>query len=341
MHRRRHAVRLALLVCTVALASCGSSSPKLSVGTAASTTARSVQNVTLVLDWTPNTNHSGIYLAKANGLYAAAGLDVTIIEPGEAGGLGQLAAGNAQFAITAAESLLPAVAQGTDIVSVAAIIQHNTSLLIVPTDRGVASPKDLAGKTYGGFGGPLEKALVEKIVSCDGGDASKVKYVEVGNVDYKIGLQRKDYDAAWVFEGWDVIRLRDLEGVALTTIAFHPSCVPDWYTPLIATTHKLIDDQPALVRSFMAATAKGYELARSDAPGAATALLLAAPELDKTLVMKSAAYLASRYADAGQPWGRQDAKVWADFAAFLQDAALLDRPVDTAKVFTNDFLPPS
>jgi ABC-type nitrate/sulfonate/bicarbonate transport system substrate-binding protein len=301
--------------------------------------------VTLVLDWTPNTNHSGFYLAKANGYYTDNGLDVTIIEPGADGGLAQLAAGNAQFVVSVAESLLPARLAGVKVVSVASIIQHNTSSLIVPAGRGITRPKDLEGKTYGGFGGPLEKALIDKMVTCDGGDPTKVKYVEIGNVDYKIGLERKDYDAVWVFDGWDSIRLAEIDGVALVSMPFYATsgatagCIPDWYTPLLATSESMITDKPDMVRAFVTATAKGFELARTDAPAAASALLKGAPELDKVLVGKSAAYLATRYADAGATWGVQDPEVWSAFSKFLSDNKILASPVDTATVFTNDFLP--
>jgi ABC-type nitrate/sulfonate/bicarbonate transport system substrate-binding protein len=301
--------------------------------------------VTLVLDWTPNTNHSGFYLAKENGFYKDNGLDVTIIEPGADGGLAQLAAGNAQFAVSVAESLLPARSAGAKVVSVASIIQHNTSSLIVPADRGINRPKDLEGKTYGGFGGPLEKALIDKLVTCDGGDPTKVKYVEIGNVDYKIGLERKDYDAVWVFDGWDSIRLSEIDGMPLVSMPFfsttgsNAGCIPDWYTPLLATSESMIADKPEMVRSFVTATAKGFEFARTDAPAAAAALLKGAPELDKALVGKSSAYLATRYADAGSKWGVQDPAVWSAFSKFLSDAKILESPVDTSTVFSNEFLP--
>ena len=312
---------------------------------AATATNRKLTPVTLVLDWTPNTNHSGFYLAKEKGYYKSNGLEVTIIEPGADGGLAQLAAGNAQFAVSVAESLLPARAAGAKVVSVASIIQHNTSSLIVPKDRNITRPRELEGKTYGGFGGPLEKALIDKLVTCDGGDPTKVKYVEIGNVDYKIGLERKDYDAVWVFDGWDALRLSEIDHLPLVSMPFFAtagvtaSCIPDWYTPLLATSESMIADKPELVRSFIGATAKGFELARTDAPAAASALLKGAPELDRALVEKSAVYLATRYADAGTKWGVQDPAVWSLFSKFLSDAKILDSPVDTLTVFSNEFLP--
>jgi len=315
-------------------AACGSDKPAEGAAT----------KVTVVLDWTPNTNHAGLYLAESEGLYRAAGLDVTIIEPDENGGLPMLAAGQADFAVSVAESLLPARAEGADVVSVGAILAHNTSSLVIPADRNVKRPRDLEGKIYGGYGGELEKALVDTLVACDGGDPAKVRFVEVGNVDYSVGFDQKQFDAVWVFDGWDVIRMRDLEGRAVTTLPFRASpgttsCIPDWYTPLIATTGARIKADPALIKAFMKATAAGYEKARTDPAAAAAALMVAAPELDKELVSRSATYLASEYGDQGRAWGGQDPAVWTAFATFLQDKGLLGADVDAAEAFTNDYLP--
>jgi ABC-type nitrate/sulfonate/bicarbonate transport system substrate-binding protein len=344
---RRAAARMAtaLLAALVLVATgCGGDDDG---GSSSSSGSAATQKVTLMLDWTPNTNHSGFYVAKEKGWYKDAGIDLDIVEPSQDGGLPQLAAGNVQFAVTVAEQLIPARAEGVKATSIATIIQHNTSSLVAPADRGITRPRDLEGKTYGGFGGQLEQALIDSMVRCDGGDPSKVKSVEVGNVDYKVGLDRKDYDFVWLFDGWDVIRLRDLDGMALTTLPFHggtgpgANCIPDWYTPILAASDDLIAKDPDLVRRFTSATAKGFELARTDPDAASAALLAAVPESDKQLVPLSAKYLADRYADPGSPWGRQDPAIWSGFEEFLRTSGLTTAEVDTSTIFTNEFLPSS
>ena len=137
-------------------------------------------SVTFMLDWTPNTNHAGIYIAKAKGWYEDAGLDVEIVEPG-AGGVDQtVAAGAAHFGISVQENVIPAREQGLPVVAIAAVIEHNTSSLIALGDEGIEGPGDLAGKTYGGWGGALETALISKLVECGGGDPSTVEYAVIG-----------------------------------------------------------------------------------------------------------------------------------------------------------------
>ena len=122
-----------------------------------------VDRLTVVLDWTPNTNHSGVYLARAKGWYRDAGLDVKVIEPGDAGALQLLAGGKADVAFSTQEEIIPARAKGVPVVAIGAVVQHNTSSLLSLASGGIAGPADLPGHTYGGYGGPLETALRTEI----------------------------------------------------------------------------------------------------------------------------------------------------------------------------------
>ncbi len=338
MRRARPLPTLLAMLLAAALAAAGCSSP--AAQPAAGASSRSLKTVTLVLDWTPNTNHSGIYLARANGWYRQAGLNVKIIEPGASGSLQPLAAGRADFAVSVAEDVLPARAQGLPVVSLGAVLGHNTSSLLSLAASGIRRPRDLQGKTYGGYGGQLERALVSSLVRCDGGDPRKVKFVSVGDADYRVGLTRHFYDFVWIFDGWDKIRMATIDRLPVTTIPFaaHTGCIPDWYTPLIATNTALVGQDPRTVRAFMAATARGYREAMAHPDRAAAALLHAAPELDHRLVGLSASYLATRYAATAAAWGHQDRLTWQRFADFLHRAGLI-KTVDVGAAYTNDFLP--
>ena len=246
--------------------------------------------VTLMLDYTPNTNHAGIYLAKEKGWYRDAGLEVDIVEPASGGVEQAVAADRAQFGISFQENVIPARAQGIPIVSVAAIIQHNSSSLFSLTKDNIKRPKDLEGKTYGGFDGPLEAALVKSLVACDGGNPDKVKFVNIGAVDFLVGMEQDAFDFAWIFDSWDGVRTKEVEKKSVNTIPFaeHFDCIPDWYTPVMITSEKLIKEKPELVRKFMEATSKGYDEAISNPSAASAALLKGAPETDKALAEASA-----------------------------------------------------
>ncbi len=297
--------------------------------------------VTVVLDWSPNTNHSGLYLARDRGYFADAGIDLTILEPGDTSGLQLVAAGKADFAYSVAEGLVPARQQGADVVSVATVMPHNTSSLISLASSGITRPRDLAGHSYGSYGSELEEALLRTLVECDGGDPDAVTFTPLASDDFRIGLEEHQFDAAWVFDGWETIQLRDVDGLDVATIPFidHTDSIPDWYTPLVATSQRRLDDHPELVRDFLGALAHGYEDAIADPGAAVDALHAAAPEVDEQLLTASAQWLAPRYADDPAHWGVQQAKVWDDFVAFLQDHDLADADFDTDAAWTDDYLP--
>jgi len=340
MTRRPLVLAAAAALALASLAACSSDSS--SDGGGGDGGSKDLRSFDVVLDWTPNTNHACMYLAQANGWYEDAGLDVSFIEPGEAGSLQALASGKAEVAVSVQEELIPARAAGLPVQSVAAIIQHNTSSLVSLAEDGIERPRDLEGKTYGGYGGQLEQALLEKLVSCDGGDPSKVRSVDVGDADYRIGLERDQYDAVWIFDGWDGIRLQQA-GVDTSTIPFidHDECIPDWYTPLLATSEQVETDRADDLEAFMAATARGYQAAMEDPAAASKALLDQADDLDPDLVEASAEYLSTRYAEDPAAWGQQEAAIWDDFSAFLLEAGLIEQPIDVDAAWTNDYLPSS
>lgn len=342
MHRTPRLLRRALaLFAVVALVAAASACSSSGSQDASSDGGGDLRDVTLMLNWTPNAQHAGIYAADELGYYEEAGIDLEIVEPAETGVEPVVASGEAEFGIAQAESLLPARAAGIPVVSIGTLLPHNDSSLMALADAGIARPRDLEDHTYGGYGGSLETELINRLVECDGGDPSKVDFVEVGNVDYLTGMQRGRFDFAWVFNGWDALRADTVDGVDVTTLPFidHEECIPDWYTPLLLTSESTIADDPELVRDFLAATARGYDLAISDPQQAADLLLQAAPELDRDLVEASSAYHAGRFADEGAPWGVEDAQVWSDFGDFLVEAGLLEEAIDTDAAFTNEFLP--
>lgn len=335
--RPRAGLLAALVALAVLVAGCGSGDD--ADGGDAPGATRKVQ---VMLDWSPNTNHAGMYLAEAEGFYRDAGLDVTFLQPGATSDPNQaVAAGTVDFGISAGEQLVTARAEGVPVVSLAGIIQHNTSSLISLESTGIDRPADLAGHTYGAYGASFEEALVDALVACDGGDPDAVTFTLVGDSDYRQGLTSGHFDTVWVFDAWDVIRLRDIDGLEIARISFadHLDCIPDWYTPILVTSEAIIADDPVLVEDFMEATARGYRAAMADPALAADALLEGAEGLDAELVGLSMEYLSTRYTDDPERWGHQDPAVWERFVAFFEDNGIIEAGLDVDAAFTNRFLP--
>ncbi|MGQ0824200.1 MAG: ABC transporter substrate-binding protein [Actinomycetota bacterium] len=301
-----------------------------------------MRHATLVLNWTPNAHHLGVYAAAERGWYEDAGIDLEIVESAT-GGTAEPAVGNgeAEFGISIAEAVLPARAEDIPIVSIATILPVNDSALMSLAEDGIEQPSDLAGATYGGYGGPLETEIINTLAECGGVDPTAVRHVEVGNVDYLAGMDADRFDAAWIFSGWDALRATEVEGVDVDLLRFedHFDCIPNWYTPLFIASEDLLADDPELVRDFLEVTTRGYELAVEDPHAAAESMLDAVPEMDETLLRAAADYYATRFTVDGAPFGTQERAVWATFEAFLRTAGSMDEAVVVDDAFTNEFLP--
>ena len=293
---------------------------------------------TVSLDWVPNTNHTGLYVALDKGWYAEQGLDVTIQVPSDpSAALRQVAYGNVPVGISFQEEVTIARSNDIPVVSIGAIIQHNTSAFAARADSDITSPKDFEGKRYGSHGLPIEQPILGEIMRCGGGDIDTVEFVDVGFDAFPALLSRR-IDLAWIFLGWDGVQA-ELRGEQLKTWPLYESCVPDYYTPVIIAGETTIQQQPDLLRKFMAATARGYEYAIANPDEAAQIVLQASPETDPELMLRSQRYLSPRYQDDAPRWGEQKLEVWQRFGQFMFDNQLIATPVEPESAFTNAFLP--
>jgi len=296
------------------------------------------RDVSVVLDWTPNTNHTGLYAAVDQGFYEKEGLNVSILQPGAGGADQMVASGEVPFGISYQESITQARVQGVPLVSLAAVIQHNTSGFAAPTDRNIKSPKDFEGKRYGGWGSPVEEAVMKSIMDQEGADVSKVENINMGDADFFTAVKR-DIDFAWIFYAWTGIEaeLRN-EPIDMLYVKDYSDSL-DYYTPVIATNEKQIADDPELVKAFMKATAEGYQYAIDHPAEAADILIKAVPDLDPELVKASQEWLSPKYQDDAAQWGWQKPEVWKNYGEWMSSQNLLEGDFDSAKAFTNDYLP--
>ncbi|ODA41686.1 Hydroxymethylpyrimidine ABC transporter, substrate-binding component [Desulfosporosinus sp. BG] len=306
----------------------------------ASTPTPSPDKVTIMLDWTPNTNHTGLYVAKDKGYFSKNGLDVQIVPPSSQGTVEQLVAtGKADFGVSAQEQVTDARGQGLPLVSIATILQHNTSGFASLADKSIHTAKDFAGKTYGGWGLPSETATIKALMDKEKADFSKVKMINIGDADPVVSMAKGDIDLTWIFYGWEGIQA-ELSGTPLNMIWLKDvNSALDDYTPVLVTNEKMIQEKPDVIRRFMKAVSEGYQYAINKPDDAADILIKNAPEADPQLIKKSQAWLSPQYQADALQWGVQKASVWHDYTQWMFDQKLIDKMIDTDKAFTNDFLP--
>ncbi len=300
-------------------------------------TPAALEKVTLVLDWTPNTNHTGLYVAQEKGYFAENGLEVEIIQPSETGVIQLVAAGSAQFGIDFQESTTFARDKGIPVVSIGAILQHNTSAFAAPVDRGISTAKDFEGKTYGGWGMDMETATIKYMMEQQGADISKVNIVSMGDTDAITAFDMNSIDFAWIYEGWEGINAQ-MKGVELAYVPFAEDPVFDYYTPIIVTSEDMIGSRNETVKKFMDAVVKGYTFAAENPDESADILLKYAPELDADLVHESQKFLSPKYIDDAPGFGVQKQEVWDRYTEWLYGQGFLETQVDSAKAFTNEFV---
>ncbi len=297
-----------------------------------------LQKVTVILDWFPNTNHSGLYAAKDLGYYAEEGLDVAIIQPSEGGNPQLIAADKGDFAVSYQEEVTIARSQDIPVVALAAVIQHNTSGFASPISKNIKTPKDFEGKTYGGWGSPAETAVLKVLMDKYGADFNKVEMVNVGSADFFASME-KGIDFSWIFYGWTGIEAKT-KGMDLNFIELKDEDKNlDYYTPVIIASESQISKNPDLVKTFMQATSKGYNYAINNPDKTAAILLQNVPELDKKLVNASQQYLAEQYKSDARRWGEMKTEVWRNYADFMYANQLIDKNIKVEQAFTNDFLP--
>ena len=301
--------------------------------------------VTLCLDWTPNTNHTGLYVAAAKGYFEEAGLDVTIVQPAEDSATALCAAGQVEFAITVQDSLASAFARENPlgITAVAALLQHNTSGIISRAGEGMDTPKGLEGNTYSTWNSPIELAMMERVVEADGGDFANVTLTPNNIVDEAGALLENQTDAIWVYYGWGGIsaQLRSLDFDYFYFKDIDP--VFDYYTPVIIANNEFLEEDGDTAKAFLAAAAKGYEYAIEHPEEAAQILIdgdtTGSLTGSEELVTESQKWMAEQYkAEVGQ-WGYIDPARWNAFYNWLNDNGLVELAIPENTGFSNDYLP--
>lgn len=340
-----------VLAMSLAACSAGSSAPTANVSSDAAASGNNeaagstdssdadLKKVTVILDYVPNTNHTGLYAALDLGYFKEQGLDVEIIEPTEDTTEVLVAAGKGDFGISYQENVTFALTSDSPlpITAIATLIQHNTSGFVWSSDNDIKSVADWEGKTYVGWGGAGENAVLEGVMTENGLDFSKLSIVSTGMSDYS--ELEGDADIMWFFEAWDCIFCRragvDIEYVACRDLDERL----DYYTPVIIANNSLLENDPDTARAFLAACEQGYQYCIDNPDKATDIIFKYAPDYDYEALKESQNYLADKYIDDAPAWGVMKDSVWDNYTAFLVEYGVLDEAIPASSCYTNEFLP--
>ena len=333
MKKRLYTLFLAVVMLISTLSGCGNSGLDKD--------ADGLTKITFVLDWTPNTNHTGLYVAQELGYFKEAGLSVEIVQPPEDGAEVLVASGKAQFGVSFQDSLAPAFTEenALPITAVASMIQHNTSGIISRKGEGMDTPKGMEGHNYATWNGAIELATLKSVVEADGGDFDKIELIPSKVTDEVSALKTKSVDSLWIFYAWAGVKT-ELEGLETEYFAFKDiDPVFDYYTPVIIAGNKFLEQNPDTAKAFLSALSKGYQYAMEHPEEAADILCKAAPELDKELVLASQNYLKDQYQADAAYWGYIDAERWNNFYKWVNENELVEGQIPLNTGFSNEYLP--
>jgi NitT/TauT family transport system substrate-binding protein/putative hydroxymethylpyrimidine transport system substrate-binding protein len=267
---RRAVALLAAALLLAGLAGCGGSGAE----------PGAPKGATVVLDFTPNAVHTGIYAAAAQGFYEDAGVDLHVQVPGESTDAPKLlAAGRTDFAILDITDLGIADEKGLELVGVMPIVHAPLAAVLARADGPVKRPRDLDGHSVGVSGLPSDTAVVDSEVSADGGDPAAVEEVTIG-FNAVASLAAGKVDAATGFWNAEAVEARR-QGIPLRVFKVDEFGAPSYPELVLTTTRREIEEDPALVEGVVMATERGYEFTESDPKRALGDLLAANPSLQR------------------------------------------------------------
>jgi ABC-type nitrate/sulfonate/bicarbonate transport system substrate-binding protein len=298
-----------------------------------------LETVSVALDWYPNANHAGLYLAQERGYYAEEGLAPEFYTPSDPTTVLQtVGAGRDDFGISYQTDVLLARAAGVPVVSILALVQTPLQGIMVLADSGITQPRDLSGKTVGYPGIPSQEAFLATMLEDDGASMDDVDLV---NIDFNLvpGLISGQVDASlgafWTHEPI----LAEQEGYPTNFLKVDDWGVPSYYELVITAGEVTVTERSELVARFLRATRRGYEDAIADPAAAIAALRAASPDLNVAVEEAGIALLAPAWTADSVPFGTQTAERWDAYAAWMVERGLIPDDLDVAAAWQEGLTP--
>lgn len=307
--------------------------------------------IRLALDWTPNTIHTGFYVALAQGLYAKANIDLIITTPEadryQTTPARQLASGDVDLAIMPSESVISYHANdpGSPVVAVAAVLARDASAIATLKQNGLDRPMHLDGRVYASYNARFEDDIVKQMVRNDGGRGQFVSH-KPERLGIWNTLLTNEADATWIFIPWEGVEA-DLRDVQLNLFLLEDYEIPYGYSPLLVTNRDWMTANGEVLQRFITATAAGYQFAVEQPDEAARLLSETAdhPSLANAEFVETSQQSASGYYLMGTQWGVMRREVWNAFVNWLiRHDLVTDREgekiqyINVDRLFTNQFV---
>jgi len=297
----------------------------------------------LALDWTPNINHIGFFVAREKGYFRSRGLNVQLLDPAtdhyQTTPAKKVERGEADLALCPMESVISyrTKANPFPLKAIAALLQEDLSAIAVRPGSGIRSPRDLDGKTYASYHARYEDGIVRQMIRNDGGRGDlRISYPDKLGIWATILQGRAD--ATWIFLNWEGVEAES-KGVELAYFNLKDYGIPYSYSPVLAADETRLSASADAYVQFLAAGKQGFQFAREEPNEAARLLAPFVPETDGRIDLdRSLAYTAPHFGDA-HDWGRMDPKQVQAFLNWLKRHELENQPLQATELVTDTLLP--
>jgi putative hydroxymethylpyrimidine transport system substrate-binding protein len=321
-------VAVLALAAALALAACGEKSED---------TSAESQPFSLTLDFYPNPDHAGIYMAQKRGYFEEAGLDLSIHTPSDpAAPIKQVAAGRTDLAISYEPEVVLADEKGLDVVAVAALVDRPLTSMIWLKRSKIGGIAELRGKTIATAGIPYQDAYLKTILARAKLTPGDVKTVNVG---YGLLPAIVGGRAQAMLGGF-----RNVEGVDLQLRGKQPVVTPvdqlgvPTYDELVLVARRdQLEEDPQPIRLFLAALARGTAAAVKSPDASTKALVEANPDLEPKLTRAEVG--ATLPLLESSPYGFMDPNQWGRFVLWMRDNELISGRPSASEVLSNSYLP--
>ncbi len=290
-----------------------------------------MKTLRLALDWTPNTNHIGFFVAQELGFYNEENLKVELLSPQDDNyavtPAKKVELGQADMALCPFESIISyrTKKQSFDAVGIATIFQEDLSAIVVLEDSSVKRPSDLDGKTYASYKARYEDEIVRQMIINDGGKGE----IDLAYPD-KLGiwatLLSKKFDSTWIFMNWEGVQAQD-KGIRLRAFHLSDFGIPYGYSPIVMASKSVVNNSKEVYDSFLKATKKGFVHAMENPEQAARILRPFVSETDADIdLVKSQKESLKAYGKAHE-WGKMEKTRVDTFLQWLKETNLETTPL--------------
>lgn len=299
----------------------------------------------LALDWTPNVNHIGFFVALEKGFYRELGVEVEISDPSDDNyaitPAKKVELGKADFALCPTESILSyrTKTKAFDLKAIAAILQEDLSAIVVKKDSAIQTPKNLDGKTYSSYKARYEDGIVKAMIKNDGGKGD-LNIIYPDKLNIWEGMLNGEANATWIFLNWEGVEIEKSEEEFLF-FQMRDYQIPYSYSPVIAASERMAEQKQDAYQRFLEATKKGFLYAQENPNESLYILQVHLPIKDLVINLKRALELTESHFGNEESWGIIDTQKLDTFLTWISEQGLEEKRFQSDEIATNKFLRPS